>query len=59
MANSRDVLLDLERRREQLEKTVTDLRKSLQHWQTWEADYEGFKEEILSLGQSVTKEELV
>lgn len=59
MADSGDVLSDLERRREELEKTITNLRKSLQHWQTWEAEYEGLKEEISFLGRSVTKEELV
>ncbi|MCJ1317407.1 hypothetical protein MMC15_002731 [Xylographa vitiligo] len=44
-------LVDLERRRKQLEDAVAHLRKSLQHWQTWEAEYEGLKEEILGLGK--------
>ncbi|MCJ1471768.1 hypothetical protein MMC13_000408 [Lambiella insularis] len=51
MANTRDSLLDLERRRAQLEKSVAGLQKSLQHWQTWEAEYEGLKEEITGLGK--------
>lgn len=59
MAASKDSLIDLERRRAQLEKTVADLRKSLQHWQIWEAEYEGLKEEILALGADPPRKELV
>ena len=44
----KDSLLDLERHRQRLEDNVEKLRKSLQHWQTWEADYEGLREEILA-----------
>lgn len=32
---------------------------SLRHWQTWEAEYEGFKEELLALGDDCTDAELV
>jgi len=59
MAASKDSLLDLERRRAQLEKTVADLRKLLQHWQIWEAEYEGLKEEISALGENPPRQRLV
>ncbi|MCJ1245072.1 hypothetical protein MMC30_002273 [Trapelia coarctata] len=58
MAASKDSLLDLERRRTQLEKAVADLRKSLQHWQIWEAEYEGLKEEISALGEKSSNQKL-
>lgn len=45
-AQSRDHIGDLERHRLRLEEQVAKLRKSLQHWQTWDAEYEGLKEEI-------------
>lgn len=47
----RDSLADLERYRLQLEQNVARLRASLRHWQTWEIEYEGMKEEILELGE--------
>ena len=47
----RDSLVDLERYRLQLEQNVAKLRASLRHWQTWEIEYEGMKEEILELGE--------
>lgn len=59
MAASKDSLLDLERRRAQLEETVANLRKSLQYWQTWEAEYEGLKEEISALGGKPSSQKLV
>jgi len=59
MAALKDSLLDLERRRVQLENTVIDLRKSLQHWQIWEAEYEGLKEEISALGANPSSQKLV
>ncbi|KAL1297842.1 hypothetical protein AAFC00_006369 [Neodothiora populina] len=37
----------LELQRLQLEETVAQLRKSLQHWRTWDAEYEGLKEELM------------
>ena len=32
-----------------LERNVEKLRSALQHWRTWDAEYEGLKEELLSL----------
>ncbi|KAI4788069.1 hypothetical protein E4T44_12984 [Aureobasidium sp. EXF-8845] len=46
----------LETRRLELEENVAKLRKSLQHWRTWDAEYEGLKEE-LSSGVNVQSEE--
>ena len=59
MAAHKVILLDLERQRSQLEKNVADLRKSLKHWQTWEAEYEGLKEEIEGLGVKPKSKALV
>lgn len=42
-------LVQVERQRVELEKNISKLRKSLQHWQTWEIEYEGLREEIASL----------
>ncbi|KAK4637232.1 uncharacterized protein CLAFUR5_00722 [Fulvia fulva] len=39
-------LLRLEQQRLLLEKNLKELRASLKQWQTWSAEYEGFKEEI-------------
>ena len=55
----KDSLLNLERHRQLLEANIEKLRKSLQHWQSWEVEYEGLKEEILALGRSPTYEQLV
>lgn len=48
----KDSFLDLERHRQLLEQNIEKLRKSLQHWQTWSAEYEGLKEEVLALGKA-------
>ena len=37
---------EMEAQRQQLEENVAKLRKSLQHWRTWDAEYEGLKEEL-------------
>lgn len=39
-------LLRLEQQRQALEQSLQKLRASLKYWQTFEAEYEGFKEEI-------------
>ncbi|CZR55750.1 uncharacterized protein PAC_05638 [Phialocephala subalpina] len=43
----KDSFLDLERHRQLLEENIEKLQKSMRHWQMWEAEYEGLKEEIL------------
>ena len=59
MATVKDNLIDIEYRRKQLEDTLAHLHRSLQQWQTWEAEYEGLKEEILGLGEDPPKKRLV
>ena len=54
----KDSFLDLERHRILLETNIEKLRKSLRHWQTWEAEYEGLKEEILAAGSSLDRTQL-
>lgn len=43
-------LTEIERQRRLLEENVQKLRQSLKHWQTWEAEYEGLKEELIATG---------
>lgn len=59
MADSSINFPDLESQRLQLEENVASLLKSLQYWQSWEAEYEGLKEEIIALGKEHTPDELV
>ena len=54
-----DSIVGLERTRLRLDQQVHKLQESLLHWQTWEAEYEGFKEEIQALGDDHIKAELV
>lgn len=56
---TKDSFLDLEKYRLQLEDNIAKLRKSLQHWQTWDAEYDGLKEEILSADPTPNREELI
>lgn len=55
----RDSFLDLERHRQLLEENIEKLQKSLRHWQTWEAEYEGLKEEILAAKPTPNRKQLV
>ncbi|KAF2713732.1 hypothetical protein K504DRAFT_462231 [Pleomassaria siparia CBS 279.74] len=41
-----DPIEGVDRRLSQLEESVAKLRQSLEHWQTWEVEYEMLKEEI-------------
>ena len=54
MAGIRDSFVDLERHRLQLEQNVSKLRASLRHWQQWELEYEGMKEDVLALADDKT-----
>ncbi|GKT64854.1 P450 monooxygenase [Colletotrichum tofieldiae] len=58
MAAVRDSFLDLERHRLQLEDNIAKLQKALQHWQKWDAEYESLKEEIESVPQPASREDL-
>lgn len=54
MAGIRDSFVDLERHRLQLEQNISKLRASLRHWQQWELEYEGMKEDVLVLPDTYT-----
>lgn len=54
-----DPIVGLERTRLRLEQEVPKLQKLLLYWQTWEAEYEGFREELLALGDDHNNAELV
>ncbi|TLD32383.1 Prefoldin subunit-domain-containing protein [Venturia nashicola] len=49
MVSPRDGLDNLEKLRTSLEDNIQKLRKSLAHWQLWEAEYEGLKETFQAL----------
>lgn len=59
VGHERDSFMDLERHRLALEQNVAKLRASLQHWQAWEIEYEGLKEDILRLGDKFDQADLV
>ncbi|KAL4960442.1 prefoldin-like protein [Aspergillus stella-maris] len=44
----------LERQRVELESNILQLQQSLYHWRTWEAEYEGLKEDIAELDDDAT-----
>lgn len=56
MGDSND-LAALEQRRLELEENILKLRKSLCHWITWEAEYDGLRDEISELNRDATPEE--
>ncbi|KAK6215051.1 hypothetical protein QIS74_08070 [Colletotrichum tabaci] len=58
MAAVRDSFLDLEKHRLLLEDNIAKLQKALQHWQQWDAEYESLKEEIESVPQPASREDL-
>ncbi|KAI4120669.1 MAG: hypothetical protein LQ338_006846 [Usnochroma carphineum] len=45
---------ELDRQRQRLEEIVEKLRKSIKIWQTWEAEYEGLKEELQTVGNDAS-----
>jgi unconventional prefoldin RPB5 interactor 1 len=52
-------LTEIERQRRLLEENVQKLRQSLKHWQIWEAEYEGLKEELVATGPEALTAEVV
>jgi unconventional prefoldin RPB5 interactor 1 len=52
-------LTEIERQRRLLEENVQKLRQSLKHWQIWEAEYEGLKEELVATGPEELTVEVV
>jgi len=55
----KDSFLDLEKHRQLLEDNIATLRKALRHWQTLDAEYDGLKEEILSVEPTPNRQQLV
>ncbi len=51
-------LFELEQQRQTLEASLQKLRQSLKHWQTWEAEYEGLKEDVSSLDEEPSATQL-
>ncbi|KAI4157149.1 MAG: hypothetical protein L6R39_000746 [Caloplaca ligustica] len=50
-SGAKETLVELDRQRQRLKEDVDKLRKSINTWRTWEAEYEGLKEELQSLGE--------
>ncbi|TKA61011.1 hypothetical protein B0A49_10971 [Cryomyces minteri] len=51
--------MDLERHRLRLEENVAKLQELLRHWQAWDAEYEGLKEELLGFEGQPTTEDML
>lgn len=49
----------LEQRRLTLEDNILQLQQSLYHWRTWEAEYDGIREEIAALGNGASTEDFL
>lgn len=49
----------LEQRRLALKENILQLQKSLYHWRTWEAEYDGLRDEIKSLPDDATTDDFV
>ncbi|GAO17178.1 hypothetical protein UVI_02031150 [Ustilaginoidea virens] len=54
MSAPQDSLSNLEKHRLQLEENVNQLKQALQHWQTWDAEYEALKEEVEAVAEPCT-----
>jgi unconventional prefoldin RPB5 interactor 1 len=50
---------DAESLRVNLETAISKLRKTLRYWQTWEAEYEGLKEELEAEKQELSTEDML
>lgn len=49
----------LERQRRELEGNILKLQECLYHWRTWEAEYDGLKDEISDLDDTATTDEFL
>lgn len=56
MSGETGSIADIERHRLLLEENIKQLRKAIQHWQTWDAEYEALKEEVDSVATGGSKE---
>ncbi|PWY86067.1 hypothetical protein BO70DRAFT_360879 [Aspergillus heteromorphus CBS 117.55] len=52
-------LHELERQRLELEGNISKLQDSLYHWRTWEAEYDGLKEDIDELDDDATTDDFL
>lgn len=52
-------LEQVEEQRLSLEENTAKLRKALQHWRQWDAEYEGLKEELLALDSGASHDDMV
>ncbi|KAL4928824.1 prefoldin-like protein [Aspergillus undulatus] len=59
MGLSKDNMEGLERQRVQLESNILQLQQSLYHWRTWEAEYEGLKEDTADLDEDATTDDFL
>ncbi|KAL3473579.1 Prefoldin subunit-domain-containing protein [Aspergillus californicus] len=57
--NNLDGLDGLERQRLELENNIFQLQQSLYHWRTWEAEYDGLKDEINELHDDATVDDFL
>ncbi|KAH6681041.1 Prefoldin subunit-domain-containing protein [Plectosphaerella plurivora] len=53
-----DGLEGLEHHRQRLEENIEKLRKALQHWRQWDAEYEALKEEVETLPAPAAQKDL-
>lgn len=56
MSGVQDSFSHLEKHRSQLGENLQKLQKSLQHWQTWDAEYEALKEEVDAITEANEEE---
>ncbi|OQE22373.1 hypothetical protein PENSTE_c010G08750 [Penicillium steckii] len=52
-------LNELEQRRLALEDNISQLQKSLYHWRTWEAEYDGIREEVEVLDSNASTKDFL
>ncbi|KAG6317928.1 hypothetical protein E4U22_005784, partial [Claviceps purpurea] len=58
MSAATNSFIALEKHRLQLEENVEQLKKALQHWRTWDAEYEALKEEVEAISDSCKPDDL-
>lgn len=54
-----DIEAALDQQRSRLEESITKLRKALSTWQNWSAEYEAFREELQTLPEDASREDMV
>lgn len=58
MASIKDSFANLEKHIEQLQENVEKFSNALNHWQQWKEEYETLREDVRSLPQAATREDL-